>query len=116
MIPFGNHEVTLYHLKGTGYERHIISGCSWRSTNTRSLIENSAVIAQQTTCRLPPDAKKPIPGDLLILGTIWEKVDGEIDLIRLMERLRKEGYRAFRVQSCADNTGAPLGHYAATGT
>ena len=115
MIPFGNHTITLYHLKDEGYERHIVEGCSWRSSNTRSLIENSTVITQQTTCRLPADAKKPIPGDLLVLGTIREDVDGEIGLIRLMEQLRKDGYRAFRVQSCADNTGAPLGHYAATG-
>lgn len=115
MIPFGSHVVTLFHWNGKVYERHLMTGCSWRSSNERSLIENSTVITERTSCRIPSRFPKPAPGDLLVLGTISEMPSGEIDLINMMERLRKNGYRAFRVQSCADNTGAPLAHYAATG-
>lgn len=115
MIPFGNHTVTLFHKNGTAYDRYVLTGCSWRSSNERSLIENSTVITQRTSCRIPPKFTKPEPGDLLVLGVIEEDPAGEIALVQLMERLQKDGYRAFRVQSCADNTGAPLPHYAATG-
>lgn len=115
MIPFGNHTVTLFHKNGTAYDRYVLTGCSWRSTNERSLIENSTVITQRTSCRIPPNFQKPEPGDLLVLGVIDEAPEGEIALLNMMERLQKDGYRAFRIQSCADNTGVPLPHYAATG-
>lgn len=115
MIPFGNHTVTMYHKNGATYDRYVLTGCSWRSTTERSLIENSTVITQRTNCRIPSRFAKPGPGDMLVLGVIEEEVGGEIALLQLMERLQKDGYRAFRIQSCADNTGVPLPHYAATG-
>lgn len=116
MIPFGTHIVTLFHKSGAGYTRHILINCSWRSSNERSLQDGATVITERTTCRILPQYTRPVPGDLLVLGIVDQPVENEIALVRLMERLRDEGYRAFRVESCADNTGCvPLPHYAATG-
>ena len=116
MIPFGNHNVTLYHKTGTGYKRLVLVNCSWRSSNERRIADGATVITERTTCRIPPQHTKPIPGDLLVLGVVKDVAANEIALVRIMERLRSEGYRAFRVESCADNTGSiPLPHYAAVG-
>ena len=115
MIPFGNHAITLFHKNGAMYDRYVLTGCSWRSGKERSLIENAVVITETTICRMPPECPKPDPGDLLVLGVIDEVPEGEIALVQLMERLRTDGYRVFRIRSCSDNTGAPLAHYAATG-
>ena len=116
MIPFGNHIVTLYHKSGTGYTRHILVNCSWRSSNERSLMDGATVISERTTCRILPQYTKPFPGDMLVLGVVENDAASDIELVRLMEQLRSEGYRAFCVESCADNTGSiPLPHYAAIG-
>jgi hypothetical protein len=116
MIPFGTHIVTLYHAENPGYSIHTLVNCSWRSTNERSLQDGATVITERTSCRILPQYTKPVPGDLLILGVVDEPVENEIALVRLMEKLRSEGYRAFRVQSCADNSaGVPIPHYAAVG-
>ena len=116
MIPFGTHIVTLYHAENPGYSIHTLINCSWKSTNERSLQDGATIITERTTCRILPQYTKPVPGDLLVLGVVDEAVENEIALVRLMEKLRSEGYRAFRVQSCADNSaGVPLPHYAAVG-
>lgn len=117
MIPFGNHVVTMLHHNGTSYVREVISGCSWRCVNDRSLSDGATIITERTTCRIPPQYTRPVSGDLLILGDVIASAKNEIELVRLMESLRQRGYRAFRVQSCADNShnGTPLAHYAATG-
>lgn len=116
MIPFGTHIVTLYHAENPGYSIHTLVDCSWRTTNERTLQDGATVITERTTCRIPPQYTCPVPGDLLVLGIVDEPVDNEIALVRLMERLRDEGYRVFRVQSCANNANSvPLPHYAATG-
>lgn len=116
MIPFGNHTVTLLHKTPSGYKRYSMNGCSWKSTNERTLIDGAAVISERTTCRIPPQYTKPAPGDLLILGNVQAAAAGDIELVQLMERLRSAGYRVFRVESCADNSaGVPLPHYAAIG-
>jgi hypothetical protein len=116
MIPFGNHTVTLLHKTAAGYTRYILNGCSWKSTNTRTLLDGATAITERTTCRIPPQYTKPAPGDLLILGDVRASVSGDIELVRLMDDMRSVGYRAFRVESCADNsTGVPLPHYAAIG-
>lgn len=116
MIPFGNQTVTLYHKSGNGYTRYILTNCSWRSSNERSLMDGATVITERTTCRILPQYTRPIPGDLLVLGIVENDVASDIELVRLMEQLRSKGYRAFRVESCADNTGGvPLPHYAAIG-
>ena len=116
MIPFGHHIVTLYHKTADGYSRHLLHGCSWHSENERTLSEGTTIITERTTCRIPPQYICPSPGDLLILGNVRASANGEIELVRLMETLRQEGYRAFRVQSCADNShSVQLAHYAAIG-
>lgn len=116
MIPFGNHTVTLLHKTSSGYKRFTLNGCSWKSTNERTLIDGATMIAERTTCRIPSPNTKPTPGDLLILGNVRAEALGDIDLVRLMESLRSAGYRVFRVESCADNSaGVPLPHYAAVG-
>lgn len=116
MIPFGTHIATLYHKGETGYTRHTIVNCSWRSSNERSLMDGATVITERTTCRILPIYTRPIPGDMLVLGVVEYDAASDIELVQLMERLRGEGYRAFRVESCADNTGGvPLPHYAAIG-
>ena len=117
MIPFGNHVVTMLHHNGSAYVRETISGCSWKSTNDRALSDGATIITERTTCRIPPRYTRPVSGDLLILGDVSASAKNEIELVRLMESLRQRGYRAFRVQSCADNTcaGVPLSHYAAIG-
>ena len=116
MIPFGNHTVTMLHKTANGYKRFMLTGCSWRSSNDRTLEGGATVITERTTCRIPPEHTMPIPGDLLILGDVKASAAGEIDLVRQMQQLRDRGYKAFRVQSCADNSqGAPLPHYCATG-
>ncbi len=116
MIPFGHHIVTLYHKTADGYSRHLLHGCSWHSENERTLSEGTTIITERTTCRIPPQYICPSPGDLLILGNVAEEVRGDIELVRLMERMRNGGFRAFRAQHCADNTqGLPLPHFSAIG-
>lgn len=115
MIPFGNRTVTLLHKAETGYERHILSGCSWRTGNEKVLSIDTVIYTERTTCRIPPKFPQPSPGDLLILGEVEAEAKREIELLPLMDSLRKRGIRVFRVQSCADNTGGPIPHYAATG-
>lgn len=116
MIPFGTHIVTLYHAAEQGYTRHTLVNCSWKSTNDRSLQDGATIITERTTCRILPQYTRPVPGDMLVLGVVEEDAASEIELVRLMEKLRSEGFRAFRVQSCSDNSeGVPLPHYAAVG-
>ena len=116
MIPFGNHIVTLYHKNENGYSCHILVNCSWRSVNERSLQNGATIITERTTCRILPQYKRPVPGDLLVLGVVEEDMHSEIELKRYAERLRQDGFKCFFVQSCADHSmGVPLPHYAATG-
>lgn len=115
MIPFGNRTVTMLHKTETGYERYILNGCSWRITNEKTLSIDTVVYTERTSCRILPKYPQPSPGDLLILGEVEVEAKREIELLPLMDSLRKRGFCVFRVQSCADNTGAPLPHYAATG-
>lgn len=116
MIPFGNQTVTLYHKSENGYTRYILTNCSWRSSNERSLQDGATIITERTTCRILPQYTRPVPGDMLVLGVVEEDAASEIELVRLMEKLRSEGFRAFRVQACSDNSeGVPLPHYAAVG-
>ena len=116
MIPFGDHVVTMLHYNGTSYVREVIEGCSWRSRNERTISDGATLFVEHTTCRIPPQYTRPVPGDLLILGKVNATAKNEIELVRLMESLRQKGNKAFRVHSCADNSHtAPLAHYAAIG-
>lgn len=115
MIPFGNRTVTLLHRVPNGYKLFILSGCSWKDAAARTLSGTSIVCTMETTCRVPRGQQKPEPGDLMILGAVSESAGSEIELVRLMQRLRAEGGSAFRVERVKDNTGAPMPHYAASG-
>ena len=115
MIPFGNRTVTMLHKAEKGYERHVLNGCSWRTSNEKALSIDAVICTERTSCRIPPKYPQPFPGDLMILGKTEAEAHNEIELVRLMESLRKQGFRTFRVQSCADNTDVPMPHYAATG-
>ena len=116
MIPFGNETVTMLHKLETGYERYVLTGCSWRTSNEKALSIDAVIYTERTTCRIPSKYVRPDPGDLFILGEVMADAKDEIELVRLMESLRKQGMCVFRVQSCADNSkGNVLPHYAATG-
>jgi hypothetical protein len=116
MIPFGTHTVTLLHYDGKKYVRKVLSGCSWRSTNERVLSDASTAIVERTTCRIPPQYTCPVPGDLMILGKVNATANNEIALVRLMEAMRDQGKKAFRVQSVSDNsTTGIIPHFSATG-
>jgi hypothetical protein len=116
VIPFGNHTVTMLHYDGVTYKREVLEGCSWKSKNERSLFNGATTVSERTVCRIPSRYTCPIPGDLLILGNVIATASGEIELVRLMDMMRQNGYKAFRVESCADNSHAiQLAHYAAIG-
>lgn len=116
MIPFGNSTVTLLHKSANGYRRYTLTGCSWRMTESRSMIDKTRETSMQTTCRIPADQQAPLPGDLLILGKTNASADSEIDLVRLLDALRLAGKPAFRIQSVKDNRlNAPMPHWAAMG-
>lgn len=114
MIPFGNQTITLYHKGADGYSAHRIGGCSLRQTARRAANDRSVTAAVETVCRIPADGLKPEPGDMIAPGTHEETVKNDVELVRLLDRLRAEG--AFRVLSVSDNTrGAPIPHFAARG-
>ena len=115
MIPFANDTVTLYRKSADGYMACLILNCSYKHTESRSTEDRSASFYGETVCRIPPGNVKPEPGDVIVLGVHSEIVNNEIDLVRMLERLRPEG--AFRVRSVSDNArpGVPLPHYAAKG-
>ena len=116
MIPFGNETVTILHRSGAGYARHVLTGCSWRSSKVRSMTGTAAEKSEDTVCRIPAGQTMPDVGDVLILGDVDAAAGSEIELVRLLDSLRRDGVRAIRVTQVRDNSrGAPLPHYAATG-
>ena len=116
MILFGGETITLLHAEDGGYRRYILNGCSWRSGRSRAAADNAAEITLETTCRMPAGKVMPREGDLMIRGEIKAEAENEIELVRLMDRLRREGKGAVRVRRVRDNAGnAPMPHYAVTG-
>lgn len=116
MMPFGNQSVTLLHREGGGYKRYLLEGCSWQSTERKSMGDNAMIFALETTCRIPANQKIPEAGDLLILGRVEAEAANEIALARLLDGFRQAGTPAFRVRSVKNNAlGAPMPHYAAAG-
>lgn len=116
MIPFGRESVTILHRSESGYARSVLTGCSWRSAKVRSMIGMAAEKSEETVCRIPADQIMPEVGDVLILGDVKVSAASEIELVRLLDSLRRDGVRAIRVTQVRDNSrGAPLPHYAATG-
>lgn len=115
MIPFGGEIVTLLHKSGDTWQPVTIAGASWRQKTVRVLTDSAVRYTTETTCRIPPNALRPDPGDVIVRGNCEDSADTAIELVRLLEKYRPQG--AFRVQSVADNTGAgvPLPHYAARG-
>ena len=116
MIPFGRETVTVLHRFGGGYAPYILRGCSWRSSKTRSAIGTAVDRSEDTTCRIPAGQTMPDVGDVLILGAYNLRAESEIELVRLLDRLRGDGVHAIRVTQVRDNSRcAPIPHYAVTG-
>lgn len=116
MIPFGDKTVTLLHKGSEGYERHALTGCSWKSTDVRSLSGSSIVVTTETSCRVPAGQQIPDAGDLIVLGDVSVSAAGEIELVRLMQQLRDSGIEVFRVLRVKNNAlGVPMPHYAVSG-
>lgn len=116
MIPFGRESVTILHRADAGYVRGVLTNCSWRSTKVRSMIGTAAEKSEETVCRIPADQILPEVGDVLILGEVDAAADSEIELVRLLDGMRRDGVRAIRVTQVRDNSRcAPMPHYAVTG-
>lgn len=116
MIPFGNQSVTLMHREGRGYKRYLLEGCSWQSTERKTMGDNAIIHTLEVTCRIPKGQQMPEAGDLLILGRVKAAAENEIALVRLLDQYRQAGTPAFRVRSVKNNAlGAPMPHYAAVG-
>lgn len=116
MIPFGVHTVTLLHRESAGYVRSVAHGCSWRMREVSTITDNARRRTIETTCRMPVDGVKPVPGDLLIMGDVQASANSETALVRLLCQLKSNGIAAFRVNRVLDNAGgAPIPHYAAFG-
>lgn len=115
MIPFANDTVTLIHKGKSGWTATVISGCSYRRIRRRILSGNTAILTDETVCRIPAGGAVPAVGDVIVLGRTNAAAYSEIELVRLMEAHRESG--AFRVESVADNArpGMPVPHYAARG-
>lgn len=115
MIPFANDTVTLIHKGKSGWTAEVISGCSFRRTRRRSLSGNTAILTDETVCRIPSGGAVPAVGDVIVLGRTDAAAYSEIELVRLLEAHRPGG--AFRVSSVSDNArpGMPIPHYAARG-
>lgn len=122
MIPFGDHIVTLYHRErievdgraGEAWSRHILTGCSWRDRVVSYTTSTEVLRNAETVCRVPPGQQKPSVGDVMVKGETAEIAAGAADAARILERYTPAG--AFRVTSIADNTSAPLPHFAARGS
>lgn len=116
MIPFGRETVTVLHRYDSGYTPYVLAGCSWRSAKARSVNGTAVDKSEDTTCRIPAGQTMPEVGDVLILGDVKATAASEIELVRLLDGLRRDGLRAIRVTQVRDNSrGAPLPHYAVTG-
>ena len=116
MIPFGYETVTILHRSHAGYVRDVLTNCSWRSAKTRSANGTAVDKSEDTTCRIPAGQTMPDVGDVLILGEVDAAADSEIELVRLLDSMRRDGVRAIRVTHVRDNSRcAPMPHYAVTG-
>lgn len=115
MIPFANDTVTLIHKGKSSWTATVISRCSYRRIRRRSLSGNTAILTDETVCRIPAGGAVPAVGDVIVLGRTNAAVYNEIELVRLLEAHRESG--AFRVESVSDNArpGMPIPHYAVRG-
>lgn len=114
MIPFGSEVVTLYHKEAGAIERHRLTGCSWRSRRTRTMIDGAAVAGDEITCRYPADQMRACVGDLMVLGDAEDAPKTGMEFAEILER---HAGRAFLCEGFSDNTGAaPLPHFCARGS
>ena len=91
MIPFGRETVTVLHRSNAGYVRDVLTNCSWRSAKTRSANGTAVDKSEDTTCRIPAGQTMPDVGDVLILGEVDAAADSEIELVRLLDGMRRDG-------------------------
>ena len=116
MIPFGCETVTILHRLNGGYAPYTLRGCSWRSAKVRSVNGTAVDKSEDTTCRIPAGQTMPDVGDVLILGEYNLRAESEIELVRLLDGMRRDGVHAIRVTQVRDNSRcAPIPHYAVTG-
>ena len=116
MIPFANETVTLWRKMESGYEPFIIPNCWFKRNSVRSTSADGAMTQrEECICRIPVGNIHPTPGDAIALGEHANSVKNEIELVRMLEKLRPHG--AFRVKSVSDNVvpGVPFPHFAARG-
>ncbi len=123
MIPFGNAAATLVQrveerVDGRSrvhYEKHGLSGCSWRRVSSCGREDSYLQRDGEIRCRIPAGQAIPRPGDCLFPGEIEGEISGSAELNALLAAQREHG--AFRIASVTDNAqpGAPLPHYVAQG-
>lgn len=123
MIPFGNAIVTLVKRiekvtngkTAVSYEKHTLTGCSWKKSATRYLNDTDAIRREEITCRVPEGQMMPEIGDCLFLGTPEFDATNAKTLSEALEKHRCTG--AIRVTSISDNArpGMPMRHIAARG-
>ena len=113
MIPFGHDTVTLYHKTAGGYERHLLTGCSWRERALHTFYDGSQTRQTEISVRWTCDQQKPAPGDVLIHGLAYNTITSAVQIAPLIEAYAASG--AFLCTSVSDNSGVPLPHYCARG-
>lgn len=117
MIPFGDQTVTLYHKGDQGYTRHILTGCSWRSTHGSRMYDNVLQADGTTTCscRYPHTQQRAAEGDIFVLGTAQDTLTSGTQIAGMLAKYRDRGI--FVCTAFADNAlgGHPMPHYHARG-
>jgi hypothetical protein len=116
MIPFGGETLTLLKRVETkkdrrthvAYERHLLTGCSWRRKAVWSRMDSEMRSTDVIVCRIPRQKVVPNVGDYLFRGD----VSTDSDPSALLEAHKSTG--AFQVMSVGDYTSpGMLPHYVA---
>lgn len=118
MIPFGDQTVTLYHRVRTeadgrtceGWQRHVLTGCSWRYRRADDLKDGAVTGAAKAVCRIPAGQVCPAAGDVAVLGVCAAQPVSAKEAAAIAD-----GADAFRVCDVTDNSRGPLPHYTARG-
>ena len=115
MIPFGDEVVTLFHRQGSGCERIVIGGCSWRRGTALEQAEGLWTAGGRVVVRMPPGQAMPRVGDVLVRGAVDDPAALGLNAAALIEKYRDRG--AFLCRGVMDNAGpgAPLAHWRVTG-
>jgi hypothetical protein len=116
MIPFGGENLTLLKRVETrkdrrthvSYEKHLLTGCSWRMKSEWSRIDAEMRCTRVVVCRIPRQTVAPDVGDYLFRGD----VNTDSDPAALLETYKSTG--AFQIASVGDYTNpGMLPHYVA---